>query len=60
MGVQLADRVSSAVNALRRDAKLEAVLAVILALYGDRGKTGVSARHAACVGVLKEFSLLTC
>ena len=60
MAVQIADRVSSAVNALRRDANLEAVLAAILALYGDRGRTSVSARHAACVGVLKEFSLLTC
>ena len=41
MGVHLADRVSSAVNALRRDANLEAVLAAILALYGDRDRTGV-------------------
>ena len=60
MGVHLAERVSSAINALRRDANLEAVLAAILALYGDRDRTGVSACHAACVGVLKEYSLLTC
>ena len=33
MGVQIADRVSSAVNALRRDANLEAVLAAMLKEY---------------------------